>query len=59
MLLPKQGKDYKEKLQGKTDILIITETKLYSNFSYKQFVICGYAKPYRLDWNLSGGDVIY
>ena len=46
-------------IQEKTDILIITETKLDSICSLEQFVINGYSKPYRLDRNRSGEGVIY
>ena len=46
-------------IQEKTDILIITETKLDSNCSLEQFVISGYSKPYRLDRNRSGEGVTY
>ena len=38
--------------------MIITETKLDSNFSLEQFVISGYLKPYRLASNQSEGGVI-
>ena len=46
-------------IQEKTDILIITETKLDSICSLEQIVISGYSKPYRLDRNRSGESVIY
>ena len=46
-------------IQEKTDILIITETKLDSICSLEQIVISGYSKPYRLDRNRSGEGVIY
>ena len=45
-------------IQGKIDILIITETKLDDNFPTEQFTISGYSKPYRLDRNRHGGGVI-
>ena len=45
-------------IQGKIEILIITETRLDRNFLLEQFVICGYSKPYRLDRNRSWGGVI-
>ena len=32
-------------IQGKTDILIFTETKLDKSFFLEQFVICSYSKP--------------
>ena len=37
--------------------MIITETKLDSNFSCEQFV-SGYSKPYRFDKNGSGRGII-
>ena len=45
-------------IQGKIDILIITETKLDDSFPTEQFTISGYSKPYRLDRNRNGGEVI-
>ena len=45
-------------IQRKIYNLIITETKLDSNFSHEQFVISGYSKPYRLFRNTSSGGVI-
>ena len=44
-------------IQGKIDILVITETKADSAFLLNQFVTQGYAKPYRLDRNRNGGGV--
>ena len=40
------------------DILIITETKIDDSFPDAQFKIDGYAKPYRLDRNSSGGGLL-
>ena len=37
--------------QGKTDILVITETKTDSTFPLNQFAIQGYSKHYRFDRN--------
>ena len=45
-------------IQGKVDILIITETKLDDSFPIDQFIISGYSKPYRLDRNRNGGGII-
>ena len=45
-------------IQGKIDILVITETKADSNFPLNQFAIQGYSKPYRFDKNRNGG-VVY
>ena len=36
-------------LQGKVDILVLTETKLDNSFPTNQFLIEGYSKPFRLD----------
>ena len=38
-------------LQGKVDILVLTETKLDNCFPTNQFLIKGYSKPLRLDRN--------
>ena len=46
-------------IQGKVDILIITETKLDDSFPVDQFIISGYSKPYRLDRNRNGGGLSY
>ena len=45
-------------VQGKVDILIVTETKLDSTFPTSQFVINGYSEPYRFDRNRNGGGVL-
>ena len=45
-------------VQGKVDILIVTETKLDSTFPTSQFVISGYSEPYRFDRNRNGGGVL-
>ena len=47
--MPSTFDQLKVLVQGKINILIITETKLDSNFSLEQFVISGYSKPFRLD----------
>ena len=44
-------------IQGKIDILVITETETYSTFPLNQFVIQGYSKRYRFDRNRNGGGV--
>ena len=44
-------------IQGKIDILVITETKTDSTFPLNQFAIQGYPKPYRFDRNRNGGGV--
>ena len=45
-------------LQGKVDILILTETKLDESFPTTQFLIEGYSKPFRLDRNRNGGGLL-
>ena len=45
-------------VQGKFDVLVITETKLDSTFHTSQFLIEGYSKPYRFDRNRNGGDIL-
>ena len=45
-------------VQGKVDILIVTENKLDSTFPTSQFVINGYSEPYRFDRNRNGGGVL-
>ena len=43
---------------GKTDILVITKTKLDSTFPTSQLLIEGYSEPYRFDRNMNGGGVL-
>ena len=45
-------------VQGKFDILIVTETKLDSIFPTSQFMIDGYREPYRFDRNRNGDGVL-
>ena len=54
------NKSYQLKLfvQGKVDILIVTETELDSIFPTSQFIIGGYSEPYRFDRNRNGGVVL-
>ena len=44
--------------KGNIDILVITETKLDESFPLQQFVVEGYAIPFRLDRNVNGGGVL-
>ena len=47
-------------LQGKVDILVLTETKLDNSFPTNHFLIKGYSKPFRLDRNRNrGGLLVY
>ena len=41
-------------LQGKVDILVVSDTKLDNSFPTNQFLIEGYLKPFRLDRNRNG-----
>ena len=42
-------------LQGKVDILFLTETKLDNSFPTNQLLVEGYLKPFRSDRNRNGG----
>ena len=44
-------------MQGKIDILLITETKTDSTFPLIRFSIQGHSKPYTFDRNRNGGGV--
>ena len=44
-------------IQGKIDILVITETKTDSAFPLNQFAMQGYSKPYRFHRNRNGSGV--
>ena len=45
-------------VQGKIDILIISETKIDESFTSNQFMIDGYSTPFREDRNSHGGGVL-
>ena len=45
-------------VQGKIDILVLTETKLDESFPTSQFFIDGYSEPYRMDRNRNGGGIL-
>ena len=45
-------------VQGKVDILIVTETKLGSTFPTSQFMMHGYSEPYPSDRKRNGGRVL-
>ena len=47
-----------EMVQDKADLLMISETKLYSSFPNAQFYMKYYSKPYRLDTNSKGRGII-
>ena len=47
-------------IQGKLNVLVITETKLDSSFPRGQFLIEGFSEPYRFNRNRHGeGILIY
>ena len=45
-------------LNGKIDILMISETKLDNSFPKSEFIIPGYTEPYRMDRNRHGGGIL-
>ena len=45
-------------LQGKVDILVLTETKLDNSFPTNQFLIAHSSKPFSLDRNGNGGGLL-
>ena len=55
------GKFYQLKVtvQGKHDILDITETKLDSSFPNKQILVDGFSDQYRLDRNIHVGGLLF
>ena len=48
----------KATITDKTDIFLISETKLDSSFPVNQFLINGFTPPYRLDRNANGGGIM-
>ena len=56
--LPNKFDQLKLIIQDKIDILILTETKLDTNFQTSEFCIEGYSKPYRRDMNRNGGGIL-
>ena len=46
-------------IQGKIDILVITETKTDTTFPLNQFAMQGYSKPYSFDKNRNGVGFFY
>ena len=45
-------------IEGKDDILVVTETKLDSTFPTNKFYINGFTKPYRRNRNRNGRGVL-
>ena len=48
----------KATITDKTDILLISETKLDSSLPVNQFLIDGFSPPYRLDRHANGGGIM-
>ena len=42
-------------VEGKIDVLMISESKIDDSFPNSQFLLDGYSTPYRLDQNRNGG----
>ena len=53
--IPNKFDQLKLFVQGKVDILIVTETKLHSIFPTSQFMIDGNSEQYRFDTNRNDG----
>ena len=47
-----------EFIQGKFDILMISETKVDKSFPLDQFRINGFNAPFRVDRNINGGGIM-
>ena len=45
-------------MEGKVDILLISETKIDASFPLNQFILKGYSTPFRADRNSQGGGLI-
>ena len=45
-------------IQGKLDILLVSETKIDISFPSGQFIIPRFVPPYRFDRNNKGGDLL-
>ena len=45
-------------IQGKLDIIVVTETKLDDSYPTSQFFIEGFCKQYRMDRNKHGGGIL-
>ena len=52
--------DLQELIKGKSDIVMIAETKIDASFTTAQFLLDNYHQPFRLDINSkSGGILVY
>ena len=56
--LPGKFDQLKVVIENNIGILIVTETKIDSNFSSSQFMTEGFSMPFRFDRNRCGGGVI-
>ena len=56
--LPNKSEQLKELVMKYIDVLVITETKLDNSFPTLQFLVKGFAEPFRLDRNRNGGGVM-
>ena len=56
--LPSRFDELKCVIQGRIDLLILTETKLDESFPTSQFLIDGFSTPYRQDRNINGGGIL-
>ena len=56
--LPNKFEQLKELVIKHIDVLVITETKLDDSFPTSQFLMKGFAEPFRLDRNRNGGGVM-
>ena len=45
-------------INGKIDILMISETKFDNSFPKREFIIPGFTEPYRIDRNCHGGGIL-
>ena len=56
--VPNKSEQLKELVMKYIDVLVITETKLDNSFPTLQFLVKGFAEPFRLDRNRNGGGVM-
>ena len=45
-------------IPGSIDVMVFCETKLDDSYPTAQFVIDGFKKPFRLDRNSNGGEIL-
>ena len=56
--LPNKFEQLKKLVMKHVDVLVFTETKLDKSFPTSQFLVKGFAEPFRLDRNRNGGGVM-